>query len=504
MLLDKDIHAETPGIPDDDRAQKLGITQTNCLKLKVRKTRRGTVVDAEYKNVNCKGRGVGKHLTFCMKEGEEVEGRQLLKQTLREVPFEDIIQEWKEQHNAIKTQKWTEEETIRWTLQNIRIKNSTEEIREQLEAEKGMNFKRIKATLKEMRQNMRNGIEMARNKERASAHDSLKAKTEEMERQVQTHTRTTNTNLMTLRDRIEKGKEDRKKMKGEVDEEKKTVERIDRTLIQTRNELAKVQEKARNEAEKLDTKIDNVFDTVTSEIRHEIRDQLKRQACPGDCDNRIEDILTRHEANRESRKRTPRTTRLPEVEQIGSGEQPTEGDEDNDDNERKNTTSPGREYSICDREENETLAECMMRKVKLYFKGQVEWIPWATLAAFLFVCAVIIIMHCKTKRHNRRLERLEKICKREIQQLRRREREEYEDSGEDSELQEIAPKKGRMLVTTATDLARNREIMIMIIIEINKLLEKTEVSAEEKWGSAWKRMMRVQPEEEQEQERKRR
>ena len=107
------------------------------------------------------------------------------------------------------------------------------------------------------------------------------------------------------------------------------------------------------------------------------------------------------------------------------------------------------------RKDNESWAECIMRKVKQYFEGQVEWIPWATLGAFLFVSMMMTITCCKNRSLNRRIKRLERICKREIQQLKRRKREGiFEDSGEDSdsELQELAQKKGRMLVTTSTQM----------------------------------------------------
>ena len=80
-------------------------------------------------------------------------------------------------------------------------------------------------------------------------------------------------------------------------------------------------------------------------------------------------------------------------------------------------------------------------------------------------------------------DRLEQICKREILQLKRRTRKGEIDTEEDSdsELQTLAPKQGRMFVTTSTQMIMNQQSIIMIIMEITNLLEKTNTQPTDKW-----------------------
>ena len=482
LLLDRDLDSELPGIPDEERGAKLGISMTSCLKLRVRTDS----IDTDYQNVKCRGKGAGKHLTFCMKEGEDIEGRQLLNQTLHEVPFKNIIQEWGELHYTINEHVWTKEETIRWTMQNIRIENNIEEIKEQLKVEeKGMNFKRIKATLNEMRQNMRNGINEARNKERTSAHNTLQGKTEGIEREVQDNART----MKEYARQVNKNNRIIERIRTEKDEDKEKVERIDKSLVQTKHALTKMQHEAEEEVRKLTTTIDNVAETMTSGISNEVRTQLRRQKCPQECENRINDILIRNEERRneerrENRDRPIRTTEDPDEDRTEENETPAEK-QDEQINEGQRQTGANTTFAdhICDRQNEENWAECIMREVKEYFEGETEWIPWATLGAFLIVSTMIAITCCKTRSLNKRINRLEQICKREIQQLKRRKREGEIDTEEDSdsELQTLAPKQGRMFVTTSTQMIMNQQSIIMIIMEITNLLEKTNTQPTDKW-----------------------
>ena len=482
LLLDRDLDSEAPGVPDEERGAKLGISMTSCLKLRVRTDS----IDTDYQNVKCRGKGAGKHLTFCMKEGEDIEGRQLLKQTLHEVPFKNIIQEWGELHYTIKEHVWTKEETIRWTMQNIRIENNIEEIKEQLKVEeKGMNFKRIKATLKEMRQNMRNGINEARNKERTSAHNTLQGKTEGIEREVQDNART----MKEYARAVNKNNRIIERTRAEKEEDKEKVERIDKSLAQTKHALTKMQQEAEEEVRKLTTTIDNVAETMTSGISNEVRTQLRRQKCPQECENRINDILLRNEERRneergENRNRPIRTTEDPDEERTEENETPAEKqDEQINEGQRQTGTNATFADHICDRQNEENWAECIMREVKEYFEGETEWIPWATLGAFLVVGTMITITYCKIRSLNKRINRLEQICKREIQQLKRRKREGEIDTEEDSdsELRTLAPKQGRMFVTTSTQMIMNQQSIIMIIMEMNNLLEKTNIQPTDKW-----------------------
>merc|ERR1712105_3615 len=100
------------------------------------------------------------------------------------------------------------------------------------------------------------------------------------------------------------------------------------------------------------------------------------------------------------------------------------------------------------------------------------------LGAFLIVSTMITITCCKTRSLNKRINRLEQICKREIQLQKRRKREGEIDTEEDSdsELRNLAPRQGRMLVTTSTQMTRNQQ-SIMIIMEMNNLLEKNKHTA---------------------------
>ena len=144
-----------------------------------------------------------------------------------------------------------------------------------------------------------------------------------------------------------------------------------------------------------------------------------------------------------------------------------------------------------------------MKKVKLYFKEQVGWMPWANLGAILLVGIITSTIYCRDRSYNRRLKRLEHICRKEIQQLKRRKKERNGDSGEDFELQDLAPTRGRILVSTATEVTKNQETMVMMIIEINKLLRETNVDPEETFVSACQRIEgRVETEEEEQGSRK--
>ena len=225
---------------------------------------------------------------------------------------------------------------------------------------------------------------------------------------------------------------------------------------------------------------------MTSGISNEIRIQLRRQTCPEECENRINDILIRNEERRneergENRDRPTRTTEDPENPE--NPEENEKQDEQNNEGERQTGTNATFTDHICDRQNEENWAECIMRKVKQYFEGEVEWIPWATLGAFLVVGTMITVNCCKIRSLNKRINRLEQICKREIQQLKRRKRDGEIDTEEDSdsELRNLAPKQGRMLVTTSTQMTRNQQSIIMIIMEMNNLLEKTNIQPTDKW-----------------------
>jgi len=228
---------------------------------------------------------------------------------------------------------------------------------------------------------------------------------------------------------------------------------------------------------------------MTSGISNEVRTQLRRQKCPQECENRINDILLRNEERRneergENRNRPIRTTEDPDEERTEENETPAEK-QDEQINERQRQTETNATFAdhICDRQNEENWAECIMREVKEYFEGEVEWIPWATLGAFLVVGAMITTTCCKTRSLNKRINRLEQICKREIQLQKRRKREGEIDTEEDSdsELRNLAPKQGRMLVTTSTQMTRNQQSIIMIIMEMNNLLEKTNIQPTDKW-----------------------
>ena len=224
---------------------------------------------------------------------------------------------------------------------------------------------------------------------------------------------------------------------------------------------------------------------MTAEISNEIRTQLRRQECPEACENRITDVLIQNEEKRRSRERPPRTTEDPDgPENPEENAQSAEKQEEqNNEGDRQTGTNTTFTDHICDRENNESWAECIMREVKEYFEGEVEWIPWATLGAFLSVSTMITITCCKTRSLNKRINRLEQICKREIQLQKRRKREGEIDTEEDSdsELRNLAPKQGRMLVTTSTQMTRNQQSIIMIIMEMNNLLEKTNIQPTDKW-----------------------
>ena len=472
LLLDLEIRAYAADEEDNERAAKLGVKDKSCMKLRVTTLTQNT----EYQNVQCVGRGAGEHLTFCMKEGEEIEGRQLLSQTLKEIPFEAIIEEWAVQRDDTKNYVWTKTETIQWTIQNIIIENTIEEVRAQMEVrKKGLNFKVIKTALEEMRQNMQNGINEVRNKKRESQHKVLKSMAE------RTYTM--------MNGKTEEMEETVKAMEIKTESHNKDIDKIRQNTNKNSHEVARLKIETETQIRYMKTKISNAEEIMPDEVRNQVKTRLKGLDCPRDCDNRIQDIVTNLALN-EDKSRKGR----------GSEGKQTKHEQPKEENKRQNSKEkePGEEEtresndngeddtdSECG--EGESWRKCIMRRVKEYFIEHIGWLPHAGLGlglgGVLLISIGTSICYCYNRNHNRRLKRLEKVCKKELEKQRNKKYEERSSEEEDMFHGIVPPRGGTvtMMTTTVTNMADNKRIILVMAMEIERLLEETNTEPSAVW-----------------------
>ena len=476
LLLDLEIGAYAADEEDNERAAKLGVKDKSCMKLRVTTLTQNT----EYQNVQCVGKGAGEHLTFCMKEGEEIEGRQLLSQTLKEIPFEAIIEEWAVQRDDTKNYVWTKTETIQWTIQNIIIENTIEEVRAQMEVrKKGLNFKVIKTALEEMRQNMQNGINEVRNKKRESQHKVLKSMAE------RTYTM--------MNGKTEEMEETVKAMEIKTESHNKDIDKIRQNTNKNSHEVARLKIETETQIRYLKAKISNAEEIMPDEVRNQLKTRLKGLDCPRDCDNRIQDIVTNLALN-EDKSRKGRGSESKQTKH----EQPKE--ENKEENKRQNSKEkePGEEEtresndngeddtdSECG--EGESWRKCIMRRVKEYFIEHIGWLPHAglglSLGGVLLISIGTSICYCYNRNHNRRLKRLEKVCKKELERQRNKKYEERSSEEEDMFHGIVPPRGGTvtMMTTTVTNMADNKRIILVMAMEIERLLEETNTEPSAVW-----------------------
>ena len=486
LLLDLEVRGYAPADEDNERAAKLGVQDKSCIKLRVTALTQNT----EYQNVQCIGKGAGAHLTFCMKEGEEIEGRQLLSQTLKEIPFEAIIEDWAVQREDTKNHVWTKIETIQWTIQNIIIESTLEEMRAQMEErKKGLNFKMIKIALEEMRQNMQNGLNEVRNKKRESQHKVLKSIAERTHTMMNEKTEEMDNTVKTIDTKIESHNQE--------------IERIRQGMNKNSHDITGMKIGIETQDRFMKTKINGVEEIMADEIRKQVKTKLKGLDCPRDCDNRIQDIVT-NLAKNEDKRRQGRGSEGKQTE----NEQPKEEDEEQvrkkkepEEKETGESDNNNEDDTDSDCGEEESWRECIMRKVKEYFKGQMEWMPYAGLytglGGILLISIITSVCYCYNRSHHRRLKKLEKVCRKELDKQKNRRYKERSDE-EDNLFHAMVPPRGQavtLMATTVTNMADNKRIIIVMAMEIDRLLEETKTEPSGTWKEQRQQILNLRVEE---------
>ena len=473
LLLDLEIRGYAPADEDNERASKLGVKDKSCIKLRVTALTQNT----EYQNVQCIGKGAGAHLTFCMKVGEEIEGRQLLNQALKEIPVETIIEEWATQREDTTNLVWTKLETVQWIIQNIIIESTIEEMRTQMDVrKKGLNFKMIKAALEEMRQTMQNGINEARNKKRESQHRVLKSMAE------RTHTM--------INDKTEEMDNTVKAIDIKTETHSQEIERIRQGMNKNSHDITGMKIGIQTQDRNMRAKINDMEEVMAGEIRKQVKTKLKGLDCPEDCDNRINDIVT-NLAEKEDKRRQGRGS---EDKQTKT-EQPEEEEEvtrkPNNNNEDEDDTN-----SDCG--EEESWRKCIMRKAKEYFKEQVEWVPFVGLGGALLVSIIASVCYCYNRSHHRRLKKLEKVCRKELDKQNNKRYKGRSSDEEDNLLREVVPPRGgtmTLMTTTVTNMVDNKRIIITMAMEIDRLLRETNTEPSGTWTELRQQILNLRVEE---------
>ena len=191
------------------------------------------------------------------------------------------------------------------------------------------------------------------------------------------------------------------------------------------------------QTQNLQLQISNAATVMTTEIKEQVKDSLRGQRCPEDCNVKITEILLT-QARGEEKRRKNRGSEAPE--QTESKQLKTESEEHNSEEgteDKKPPTSDTEvgkgteeeEETICEEEEN--WGECIMKKVKTYFKEEFGWMPWANLSAVLLISITISSFYCRDRNQHRRIKVLEQVCKKEIRQLKKRERNEYDEEAQE-------------------------------------------------------------------------
>lgn len=486
LLLDLEIRGYAPADEDNERASKLGVKDKSCIKLRVTALTQNT----EYQNVQCIGKGAGAHLTFCMKVGEEIEGRQLLNQALKEIPIETIIEDWATQREDTKNLVWTKIETIQWIIQNIIIESTIEEMRTQMDVrKKGLNFKMIKAALEEMRQTMQNGINEARNKKRESQHRVLKTMAE------RTHTM--------INDKTEEMDNTVKAIEVKTETHSQEIERIRQGMNKNSHDITGMKIGIQTQDRYMKAKIDDMEEVMASEIRKQVKAKLKGIDCPEDCDNKIQDIVT-NLAEKEDKRRQGRgsedkqtKTEQPEEEDKEQNRKEKQPEEEEEVTRKSNNNNEDEDDTNSDCGEEESWRKCIMRKAKEYFKEQVEWVPFVGLGGALLVSIITSICYCYNRSHHRRLKKLEEVCRKELNKQKNRRYKERSDE-EDSMLQDIVPPRGgtvTVMATTMTRMVDSQKTIVVMATEIDRILRETNTEPSGTWTEQRQQILNLRVEE---------
>ena len=473
LLLDLEIRGYAPADEDNERASKLGVKDKSCIKLRVTALTQNT----EYQNVQCIGKGAGAHLTFCMKVGEEIEGRQLLNQTLEEIPIETIIEDWATHREDTKNLVWTKIETIQWIIQNIIIESTIEEMRTQMDVrKKGLNFKMIRAALEEMRQTMQNGINEARNKKREAQHRVLKSMAE------RTHT--------IINEKTEEMDNTVKAIEVKTETHSQEIERIRQGMNKNSHDITGMKIGIQTQDRNMKAKINDMEEVMAGEIRKQVKTKLKGLDCPEDCNNRMQDIVT-NLAEKEDKRRQGRDsedkqtkTEQPEEEDREQTRKEKQPEEEEEVTRKSNNNNEDEDDTSSDCGEEESWRKCIMRKAKEYFKEQVEWVPFVGLGGVLLVSIITSICYCYNRSHHRRLKKLEEVCRKELDKQNNKRYKGRSNDEEDNLLREMVPPRGgtmTIMTSTVTNMVDNKKIIVTIAMEIDRLLRETNTEPSGTW-----------------------